>query len=91
MASSAKETTDHDTIKKWVESRGGKPSVVVENEEKTELLRLNLPGYSEDNLEEIDWKNWLEIFDRKKLKFLYLEQTPDGKKSKFNKLVRRED
>jgi hypothetical protein len=85
-----KNTTDHNEIKKWAESRDGKPSVIANKGEKTELLRINFPGYSEDNLEEIDWDKWFDIFDSRKLALIYQEKTKDGKTSNFNKLVRRD-
>ncbi|HEX6982703.1 MAG TPA: hypothetical protein VF181_08070 [Balneolaceae bacterium] len=86
-----KNTTDHDVIKKWAESRDGKPAVIVNKGEKTELLRINFPGYSEDNLEEIDWDKWFDIFDSRDLALIYQEKTKDGKTSNFNKLVSRDN
>jgi hypothetical protein len=51
--SSAKTTTDHDAIRKWVEKRGGYPAVVKSTEEKGQpggLLRIDYdePGANED-------------------------------------------
>lgn len=85
-----KTTTDHSVIKKWVEKRDGKPAVVVNKGKKTELLRINFPGYAEDNLEEIDWDTWFDVFEDRKLAFIYQEKTKDGETSNFNKLVSRE-
>ncbi len=42
-------TTDHETIRKWVEERGGYPASVKGTPEKGEragLLRIDFPGYS---------------------------------------------
>lgn len=85
-----KNTTDHDVIKKWVEERDGKPAVIVNEGEKTELLRLNFPGYDEENLEEIDWDKWFEVFEDRELALIYQDKTRDGERSNFNKLVRRD-
>lgn len=84
-----KETTDHDTIKNWSSEREGKPSVVTDDGNRTELLRIDFPGYAEENLEEISWDEWFDIFDDNDLEFLYQEETSEGEKSNFNKLVSR--
>ncbi|WP_210488245.1 hypothetical protein [Rufibacter aurantiacus] len=88
MAESAKTTTDHNTIKKWAEARDGKPASVKGTGDGDEagLLRINFPGYAEDNLEDITWEEFFEKFEEKKLAFLY----QDEKDSRFSKLVKRE-
>lgn len=82
-------TTDHDEIRKWVESRGGFPAHVKQTGRKRGdlgVLRIDYPGYSgRDTLERIDWEQWLDAFDRNKLAFLY--QNKRG--SRFSKLVSR--
>jgi len=89
---SAKTTTDHDEIRKWVEARNGKPSSVKGTErggEETGLLRINFPGYSgEDTLEEISWDEFFEKFEEANLAFLYQEEK-EGKESRFFKFVNR--
>lgn len=89
----AKVTTDHDTIRKWAEERKGRPSCVrgTGNKGDIGMLRINFPGYSgEDSLEEISWQDWFEKFDERGLALLYQEQTAEGAKSNFNKIVSRE-
>ncbi|KAA3439859.1 hypothetical protein [Rufibacter hautae] len=88
MAESAKTTTDHNTIKKWAEARDGKPASVKGTGDGDEagLLRINFPGYAEDNLEDITWEEFFEKFEEKKLAFLY----QDEKDSRFSKLVSRD-
>jgi hypothetical protein len=91
--SSAKVTTDHETIRKWAEQRKGKPSCVRGTGSKGDIgmLRLNFPGFSgEDSLEEISWDDWFEKFDERGLALLYQEKTAEGEQSNFNKLVSRE-
>lgn len=89
MAQQSKTATDHDTIRRWAEERNGKPAVVTREGEQTELLRVNFPGYSEGDLEEIEWDRWFEIFDRNGLALVYQEETEDGERSNFNKLISR--
>lgn len=89
MASSSHRTTDHETIKKWVEFHGGKPSVVKTTHEdgKGGLIRINFPGYSgEDTLEEIGWDEFFTQFDESELAFLY----QDKEDSRFFKFVKRD-
>ncbi len=83
MSGESKTTRDHDTIRKWAEERGGKPSRVQD----TGVIQLDFPGYSGDRLEEISWDEWFEVFDDRGLEFLYQETTKDGEQSNFNKLV----
>ena len=86
---SAKATIDHDEIRKWVEARGGNPAHVKRTGSKRGdpgVLRIDYPGFSgEETLEQIDWDQWFDWFDRDKLAFLY----QDEKKSRFSKLVDR--
>ena len=88
-SSSSKRTTNHTTIRKWVEARGGFPATVTGTENRGEeagLLRIDYPGYSgKDTLERIDWEAWFDKFDAEKLAFLY----QDKRNSRFSKLVRR--
>lgn len=89
MSQDTQRTTDHETIRKWAEARNGKPAVVSRDKEKTEMLRLNFPGYAEENLEEIDWDEWFDIFEDNDLALIYQEETKEGESSNFNKLVNR--
>lgn len=91
-------TTDHETIRRWVEERGGKPSTVRSTTGKndTGLLRIDFPGRSnrggkdENTLEEISWEDFFEKFEEKKLAFLYQEKTKTGRESRFSKFVSRD-
>ena len=96
MSQSSKTTTDHSEIKKWAESRGGKPATVEGTEKGDDdagLIRLMFPdnaNANDDKLTEISWDDWFEKFDESKLALLYQEETSGGDKSSFNKLVKRE-
>ena len=86
---SAQTTTDHQTIRRWVDERGGRPARVKGTEGTNDpgLLRVDYPGFSgEDSLEEISWDEWFKGFDQHKLAFLY----EDEKDSRFSKLISRE-
>ena len=89
---SSKVTTDHKKIKKWAEERDAKPCRVKGTGGKDDagLLRLNFPGYAEENLEDISWDEFFEKFDEKDLAFLYQEEKTNGETSNFFKLVSRE-
>ena len=85
--SSAKTTTDHNTIRKWAEERGGHPARVRETASKKGaggILRIDF-GKPEDALERISWDDFFKTFDKEKLAFLYQEE----KDSRFVKFVSR--
>lgn len=89
---SSQVTTDHEAIRKWVESRGGMPSHVKRTsfEEDPGILRIDFPGYTgSESLEPISWNEFFEKFEQNKLALLYQEQTASGEKSNFNKLISR--
>lgn len=55
-------------------SAEGKPALVksTENSGKGKgILRINFPGYAEENLDDISWEEFFEIFDKNDLQFLY--------------------
>ena len=87
--SSANKTTDHDKIRKWIEDRDGRPSIAgstAENDRTGGLLRVDF-GDQDDELEEIEWEEFFEIFDENDLVFLHQDETADGETSRFNKFV----
>ncbi len=91
--SSAKVTTDHEEIRRWVEERGGSPACVKGTGGKADvgMLRFDFPGYSgAESLHHIDWDTWFEAFEANGLAFLHQDQTAGGQESRFNKLVARE-
>ena len=90
----SKVTTDHDEIRRWAEARGGKPATVKRTEGahgEPGVLRIDFPGYSGGgSLEEITWEQFFEKFEEAKLALVYQEETADGERSNFNKLVARD-
>lgn len=90
---SAKMTTDHATIRRWVEARGGHPASVKRSAKARQpagILRIDFPGFSgARSLKKISWAEFFEVFDERRLAFLYQDRTAGGKQSRFNKLVCR--
>jgi hypothetical protein len=91
--SSAKTTTDHEAIRKWVEKRGGHPAVVAATEGSRGsdggLLRIDYDepgGNDDDRLHRITWDEFFRIFDENDIAFLH---DPDGE-SRFSKFVQKE-
>lgn len=93
--SAAQKTIDHDTIRRWVEARGGFPARVVGTgrpDGDGGLLTIDFPGYaSEDPVERIDWDHFFREFEGGQLAFLYQEETGEGFESRFNKVISRAD
>jgi hypothetical protein len=87
---SAKTTTDHETIRRWAEERGGRPARVkgTGDDDDPGLLRLDF-GERDPSLEAISWDEFFEKFDESKLEFLYQEETASGDESRFSKLLDR--
>ena len=86
--STAENTTDHDTIRKWVEARGGHPAR-VKGRGPGGILRIDF-GEPEESLEQISWDDFFKVFDENDLSFLHQDKTEDGKTSRFNKFVERQ-
>jgi hypothetical protein len=88
-------TIDHEKIRRWAEERKGVPSVVKRtrrSEQGEGILRIDFPGFSgQGTLEAVPWDEWFDIFDKRKLAFLYQHRKADGEPSTFNKLVRRSE
>jgi hypothetical protein len=85
--SEATPTTDHEVIRKWVETRGGRPSRVKGSGDGG-ILRIDFDA-PEEGLEPIDWDEFFRIFDDNELAFLHQDLTATGATSRFNKLVDR--
>ncbi|MBO0710624.1 MAG: hypothetical protein J2P47_05010 [Acetobacteraceae bacterium] len=83
-------TTNHKIIRKWVETRGGRPTRVKGTEDRggEGILRIDFEE-PEARLEPISWEEFFDTFEDRKLAFLYQEATADGKTSRFFKFVHR--
>ncbi|GAA0569158.1 hypothetical protein [Caenispirillum bisanense] len=86
-------TTDHDTIRKWAESRGGKPAAVAETHHGKDagILRILFSEEAEKGgLEEVEWEAFFKTFEDRGLAFLYQETTKSSDEpSRFHKFVDR--
>ncbi len=90
-------TTDHDVIKKWIEDRGGHPSVVRATEGKRPtrsktgggLLRVEFRDPN-DALDDVDWEGFFEVFEENKLAFLHYDRRKDGQISQFSRFLFRD-
>jgi hypothetical protein len=90
---SAQPVTDHRRIREWAEARNARPACVrgTGGKNDTGMIRLDFPGFSgSETLQEISWDDWFEAFEENKLALLIQEETADGTRSNFNKLVSRE-
>ncbi len=88
---SAHTTTDHDTIRKWVEQRDGRPAMVRDTEgrgPRQGMLRILFRD--EEDLEEVSWDDFFETFEEANLAFLYQERTAEGEESRFFKFIERD-
>lgn len=89
----SEQTTDHEKIRKWAEKEKGVPAKVksTDSGKGGGLLRISFQGSKQsdsDNLEEISWDEFFEIFEDNKLALVYEPNSKD--KSRFNKLVSRD-
>jgi hypothetical protein len=90
MSHEAKTTTDHDEIRTWAESRGGRPTAVASTHDgkDTGIIRIAFQGDT-DGLEDITWDELFAAFEENKLAFLHQDETKDGEVSRFFKFVKR--
>jgi hypothetical protein len=82
-------TTDHDAIRRWAESKGGKPAAVdrTHSDKDVGLIRImfpDAPNSHHENLVEITWEEFFKEFDERQLALILDD------KSLFNKLVGRD-
>jgi hypothetical protein len=82
-------TTNHDEIRNWVESKGGRPAAVDRTHRSggTGIIRLmfpNNPQSEHQHLVEISWGEFFDQFDRSGLALIYEED------SLFSKIVGRD-
>lgn len=85
----AETTTDHETIRKWAESKGGKPAAVDRTHKGGDvgIIRIMFPNAREsehESLVEITWDEFFDEFEKRDLALVYDD------KSMFNKIVGRD-
>jgi hypothetical protein len=82
-------TTDHDTVRKWAESKGGKPAAVGRTHAGGDvgIIRIMFPDNAQSehgSLVEISWEEFFRQFEESRLALLYEEG------SLFSKIVGRD-
>lgn len=82
-------TIDHDEIRRWAESKGGKPAAVdrTHHDGDVGIIRIMFPDAAQSqhgSLVEISWDEFFAQFDEAELALIYDE------KSLFSKLVGRD-
>lgn len=85
-------TTSLEDIKKWAIAKNGKPVRVKDSRFglAVGVISIYFPGfYNENNLVEISWEEWYDIFNLQKLEFLYRDHVIAGQKIAFFQLVNR--
>lgn len=85
----AEVTTEHEAIRKWAESKGGKPAAVKRTHQGGDvgIIRIMFPDNPQsehDALTEISWDEFFREFEQRKLALLY------EKDSLFNKIIGRD-
>ncbi|MGQ7793880.1 hypothetical protein ACUN0C_15845 [Faunimonas sp. B44] len=82
-------TTDHATIRRWAESKGGKPAAVERTHKDGDvgIIRImfpDAPNSEHDALTEISWDEFFKEFEERELALLY------EKDSMFSKIIGRD-
>lgn len=85
----AEVTIDHKKIRRWAESKGGKPAAVDRTHKGGDvgIIRImfpDAPRSEHESLVEISWEEFFEQFEESKLALLYEED------SMFSKIVGRD-
>jgi hypothetical protein len=80
-------TTSHEVIKQWAEQRDATPATVdgTEHDGHLGVLRFDF-GDDTANLKHVEWDEWFDTFDARKLNFIYQENKSDGSQSNFFRL-----
>lgn len=76
--SAARQTTDHNVIRNWVEQRAGRPARVADTAPgqpdaqrgSSGILRIDF-AEPDESLEQISWEDFFDTFEKHKLSFLY--------------------
>jgi hypothetical protein len=68
-------TIDHETVRRWVERRGGHPAAVAPDApEEAGLLRILFPDEDDEHVERLDWETFFERFEDQELALVYREE-----------------
>jgi hypothetical protein len=84
-------TRSPEVIRDWAERRDAVPATATRGPDgEPRTLRFDFGGEGgngrSSRLEQIEWDEWLGVFERRKLVFLYQERRRDGSDSNFFRL-----
>jgi len=83
-------TTDHVTIRRWVEARHGVPAQRRAARDYGAALQIIFPEReAPSSVMPMDWTRFFEEFERDELAFVH-EQDHDGEAGYYNRFVKRE-
>ena len=83
-------TTDHVTIRRWVEARHGMPAQRRAARDDGAALQIIFPEReAPSSVMPMDWTRFFEEFERNELAFVH-EQDLGGEASYYNRFVKRE-
>lgn len=98
MDTTSNVTTDHDTIRQWTDERHGQPATVqgtTGREDQAGLLRIKFPEAHPDDepltLQPVSWDDFFDKFEEKHLAFVYQDESKEGQRSYFYKIVSRDE
>ena len=85
-------TTDHDEIRHWVESIGGRPVQVrlASSTGPVGVPAIDVPGRTTaGSVESVSWDDWFVEFDRAGLALLYDQTSAPDDPRPYTKLIQR--
>lgn len=89
MSHQSKSTTDHDTIRRWAEQRGGWPAAVPNTGSDGDPGVLRIGFQDDEDLQRLTWEAFFEKFEDSGLAFVYQEEILGSGTSRFFKFVSR--
>lgn len=92
QTSDTKTTTDHETIREWIEQRGSIPAQVTEPAgDDPGSLAVIPEGKMDDSVREVSWEKFFEIFEDEGLAFVYQTKRDNPDEQWFCKFDERGD
>lgn len=92
MAEKTVTSIDHDTIRAWASTRGGRPAVIdgVIDGDSSPVLQIAFDGAS-DGLREISWEEFFRLFDEGRLALIHGGDNDPGRTFRLVGRVEAED
>lgn len=86
---SAKTTTNHDEVREFIESKGGKPAVMRGTSDASGQAVLRIDLRNDPELEQLGWDRFFQLFDKNNLALHYQEESSEGKPANIFEFVQR--